>query len=83
MTDLVEAVRFNWPYQAELFRIFLEQHGLEAVVFDAQSAGYSEGAITGVRGMVLVEDLTDAKELFRQYESRASARSDQGRNPPR
>jgi hypothetical protein len=68
VTDLAEAARFNWPYQAELFRIFLEQNGVEAVVFDTQSSGYSEGAIVGVRVMVLDEDLTDAKKLLREYE---------------
>ena len=69
MSGLVEAARFNWPYQAELFRIFLEQHGLEAVVFDTQSSGYSEGAITGVRVMVLDEDLADAERLLGEYDS--------------
>ena len=68
MSGLVEAARFNWAYQAELFRIFLEQHGVEAVVFDTQSAGYSEGAITGVRVMVLDEDLAEAQSLQREYE---------------
>jgi ATP phosphoribosyltransferase regulatory subunit HisZ len=68
VTDLVEAARFNWPYQAELFRIFLEQNGVGAVVFDTQSSGYSEGAMVGVRVMVLDEDLTDAKKLLREYE---------------
>ena len=69
MSGLVEAARFNWAYQAELFRIFLEQHGVEAVVFDTQSSGYSEGAITGVRVMVLDEDLPDAERLFRDYDA--------------
>jgi hypothetical protein len=68
VSGLVEAARFNWAYQAELFRIFLEQHGLEAVVFDTGSAGYSEGAITGVRVMVLDEDMDEAKKLLRDYE---------------
>lgn len=68
MSELVEAARFNWAYQAELFRIFLEQHGVDAVVFDTASAGYSEGAITGVRVMVLDEDLSEAKTLLRDYE---------------
>jgi hypothetical protein len=69
VSDLVEAARFNWPYQAELFRIFLEQRGLGAVVFDTGNAGYSEGAITGVRVMVLDEDLEEAKELLGEYEA--------------
>jgi len=68
VSDLVEAARFNWAYQAELFRIFLEQNGVEAIVFDTQSAGYSEGAITGVRVMVLTEDFAAAEELLREYE---------------
>ena len=69
MSSLVEAARFNWAYQAELFRIFLEQHDVEAIVFDTQSSGYSEGALVGVRVMVLDEDLTDARRLFSEYES--------------
>ena len=69
MSSLAEAARFNWAYQAELFRIFLEQHDVEAVVFDAQNAGYSDGAITGVRVMVLDEDVAEARRLFREYDS--------------
>jgi putative signal transducing protein len=68
VSGLVEAARFNWAYQAELFRIYLEQHGVEGIVFDTQSAGYSEGAITGVRVMVLDEDLDEAQCLFREYD---------------
>ena len=68
MSGLAEAARFNWPYQAELFRIFLEQHGVEAVVFDTQSSGYAEGALVGVRVMVLDEDLADAQRLFGEYD---------------
>ena len=69
MSGLVEAARFTWAYQAELFRIYLEQNGVEAVVFDTQSSGYSEGAITGVRVMVLDEDLADAQQLLSEYEA--------------
>lgn len=68
MSELVEAARFNWPYQAELFRLFLGDRGVEAIVFDTQSAGYSDGAIVGVRVMVLDEDLAEAQRLFREYE---------------
>jgi len=68
VSGLVEAARFNWAYQAELFRIFLEQHGVEAIVFDTQSSGYSEGAMVGVRVMVLEEDLPEAQKLLRDYE---------------
>jgi hypothetical protein len=68
VTDLVEAARFGKPYQADLFRMFLESHGLSAIVFDAQSYGYSEGAMVGVRVMVLDEDLAEAHKLLREYE---------------
>ncbi|HET9811130.1 MAG TPA: DUF2007 domain-containing protein [Sphingomicrobium sp.] len=68
MSGLVEAARFNWAYQAELFRLFLLSNGVEAVVFDTQSFGYSEGALVGVRVMVLDEDLPDARELLGEYQ---------------
>jgi hypothetical protein len=68
VTDLVEAARFDKPYQADLFRMYLESYGLHAVVFDTLSYGYSEGAMVGVRVMVLDEDLADARRLFREYQ---------------
>ena len=68
MTDLVEAARFNRPVEAELCRMFLESHGIEAVVFDAQSYTYAEGALVGVRVMVLDEDLGDARHVLSDYE---------------
>ena len=67
MSDLVQAARFDKPFQADLCRMFLESHGIQAVVFDAQSYGYSEGALVGVRVMVLDEDLAEAKEVLRTY----------------
>jgi hypothetical protein len=67
VSDLVEAARFNWAYQAELARAYLESYGLSAVVFDTQSNLYSDGATVGVRVMVLDEDLAEAKELLRDY----------------
>ena len=68
MSDLVEAARFDKPYQADLCRMFLESHGVDAIVFDAQSYGYSEGAMVGVRVMVLGEDLAEARQVLRGYE---------------
>ena len=68
MSALVEAARFNWPYQAELFRLFLASHGVESIVFDTQSSGYSEGALVGARAMVLDEDLDDAASLLAEYD---------------
>jgi hypothetical protein len=68
VSGLVEAARFTWPYQAELFRLFLESHEISGVVFDTQSSGYSEGALVGPRVMVLEEDLPQARRLLSEYE---------------
>ena len=65
----MEAARFNWAYQAELARTFLESHGVESVVFDAQSNLYSDGALVGVRLMVLDEDLGEAQRVLRDYKA--------------
>lgn len=69
MSGLVEAARFNWAYQAELARTFLESHGLHAVVFDAQSNFYSDGAMVGVRLMVLDEEYEEARKVLKDYKS--------------
>jgi hypothetical protein len=68
LSALVEAARFNFAYQAELARAFLESHGLSAVIFDAQSNLYSDGAMVGVRLMVLDEDIADVRKVLRAYE---------------
>jgi hypothetical protein len=68
VSGLVEAARFNWAYQADVARTFLESHGLHAVVFDAQSNLYSDGAMVGVRLMVLDEDLELAKRLMTEHD---------------
>jgi hypothetical protein len=67
LSALVEAARFNWAYQAELARAYLESFGIHAVVFDAQSSLYSDGALVGVRLMVLDEDLAEARAAMRDY----------------
>lgn len=69
MSALVEAARFNWAYQAELARAYLESFGIEAIVFDAQSSLYSDGALVGVRLMVLDEDLAETRAAMRDYTS--------------
>jgi hypothetical protein len=38
------------------------------VVFDTQSNAYSDGAIVGVRVMVLDEDADEARNLLREYD---------------
>ena len=69
MSGLVEAARFTWAYQAELARAFLESHGVHAVVFDAQSSLYSDGALVGVRVMVLDEDAEEARRALLDYKT--------------
>jgi hypothetical protein len=64
VSGLVEAARFNWAYQAELARTLLESYGLQAIVFDSQSSAYSDGALVGVRLMVLDEDLDEARRVL-------------------
>lgn len=68
MTDLVAAATFTTRVEADLARLFLESHGLDAVIFDGDAYNYSDGALIGVRVMVFDEDLADAKRLLREYE---------------
>ena len=70
MSELAEAARFNWVFQADLARIFLESHGLHAVVFDSGlNLAEGGGFATAVRLMVLDEDLAEARGLLRDYQS--------------
>jgi hypothetical protein len=69
VSGLVEAARFNWVYQAELARTFLESHGIEAIVFDTHSSFYSDGAMVGVRLMVLDEEYDEAREVLKDYKA--------------
>ena len=69
MSDVVEVARFNRAFEADLCRMYLESYGVEAVVFDASSNLYSEGAMVGVRVMVLHEDLAEARKVLRDYKS--------------
>ena len=65
MSGLVEAARYNWVYQAELARTFLESHGVHAVVFDAGlNIAEGGGLATAVRLMVLDEDYEEALRLL-------------------
>ena len=69
MSGLVELARFNWAYQADLARTFLESHGLHAVVFDS-GLNVAEGAgiAIAVRLMVLEEDFDEAQAVLKEYE---------------
>lgn len=48
--------------------MYLESHGVRALVFDSQSYSYAEGALVGIRVMVLDEDLGEARRVLRDYE---------------
>ena len=68
MSGLVEAARFNWVYQAELARTFLESHGVHAVVFDSGlNIAEGGGLATAVRLMVLDEQRDEALDLLADY----------------
>ena len=70
MSGLVEAARFNWAYQADLARTFLESHGVHAIVFDSGlNIAEGGGFATAVRLMVLDEDFDEAKRVLVEYES--------------
>jgi hypothetical protein len=68
VSGLVEAARFNWVYQAELARTFLESHGVHAVVFDSGlNIAEGGGLATAVRLMVLDEQRDEALDLLADY----------------
>jgi hypothetical protein len=70
VSSLVEAARFNSAYQGELARTFLESHGLHAVVFDSGINFADGGGLAfAVRLMVLDEDLDEAHDLLKDYDS--------------
>ena len=69
MSGLVEVARFMTPVEAELARLFFESREIDAVVFDQSSFGNLDGALIGVRLMVLDEDLDEAREALREYEA--------------
>ena len=62
-----KSARLNRPIEAEIARIFLESHGVDAVVFDTRGSNYADGGdrATAVRLMVLDEDLSQiARQLL-------------------
>ena len=67
MADLVEAARFNSRVEADLARLYLDNEGVEAVLFDADINTVYGGLFMPVRLMVLDEDLGKASRLLRDY----------------
>ena len=70
MTDLVEAARFDTRIEADLARLYLENEGIGATLFDADINnvfGWFYVLLLPVRLMVLDEDLAEAHRLLREY----------------
>lgn len=67
MTDLVEAGCYSTRVEADLVRLYLENEGVEAVLFDADIHSIGWGPMIPVRVMVLDEDLPAAQRLLREY----------------
>ncbi len=67
MTDLVEVARYNTRVEADLARLYLENEGVDSMLFDTEiNQGYG-GLLMPVRLMVLDEDLGEAQRLLRDY----------------
>jgi len=61
---LVEAARYTTRVEADLARLLLESHEVDAVLFDAEVSQYYGGLFVPVRLMVLDEDLELAQDLL-------------------
>jgi hypothetical protein len=71
VTDVVEAGRFNTRVEADLARLYLENEGISAVLFDADFNnifGWFYDLLFPVRLMVLDEDLAEARKLLADYQ---------------
>jgi hypothetical protein len=64
VTDLVEAARYATRVEADLARLYLESHDVEASLFDTEINYFYGGMFMPVRLMVLDEDLERAQELL-------------------
>ena len=65
--SLVELARFNTRVEADVARMTLESHQIDAVLFDAEVHSYiGIGFVMPVRLMVLNEDRDDAAAILRE-----------------
>lgn len=63
--SLVELARFNTRVEADVARMTLESHQIDAVLFDAEMHSYlGVGFLMPVRLMVLDDDLSDAAAIL-------------------
>jgi len=72
VSGLVEAARYTTRVEADLARLYLENEGVEAVLFDTEFSnfyGYFGGVFMPIRLMVLDEDLHEARDLLKDYDA--------------
>jgi len=72
VSDLVEATRFTTRIEADLCRLYLENAGVHAVLFDTEVSnfyGFFGGPFMPIRLMVLDEDADEARALIEEYAS--------------
>ena len=63
--SLVELGRFATRVEADLARLRLESHGLEALLFDSETNNFfGGGGLVAVRLMVDADDLDEARKLL-------------------
>ena len=63
--SLVELARYNTRVEADVARLTLESHEIDAVLFDAEMHSYlGVGFLMPVRLMVLDEDRADAARIL-------------------
>ncbi len=64
--SLVELARFGSRIDADLARLALDSHGIDAVLFDAETNSFfGPGGLIAVRLMVLDDDIAEAREILR------------------
>jgi hypothetical protein len=64
VSDLVEVARYSSRVEADLARLYLENEGVDAVLFDTEINYFYGGLFMPVRLMVLDEDLPLATRLL-------------------
>ena len=70
MSGLVEASRYTTRVEADLARLYLENEGVEAVLFDdGINSMHILGVLAPIRLMVLDEDLAAARRVLGKYKS--------------
>jgi hypothetical protein len=64
---LVEVARYSTRVEADLARMLLGHHGVEAVLFDAEMHSFlGTGLVMPIRLMTLDEDAEDAVGILRE-----------------